>query len=215
MVFPMCCLCERCAWRQQDFILDPNIASLHHRPSLPRIRDMMKPYETIMIIFGRMVTIVIWHILISQGWNQHWCHTCGSIFFLSVACMKGVLEDNRILFQTLIQHHFITDHNYQGYVIWWNHMKPLWLFLGRWLQSLVVWHMLISQGWNQPWCHTCGSIRHFFIGSIDPAVAWAVAADNQHPRVQSEVTNFQKHTTSACWWSLQDPYGRSRMVGAQ
>ena len=135
-------------------------------------------------------------------------------FSLPVPCMKGVLEGSRISFQTLMQHHFITDHC-QGYVIWWNHMKPLWLFLGRWLQSLFVWHMLISQGWNQPWCHTCGSIRHFFIGSIDPAVAWAVAADNQHPRVQSEVTNFQKHTTSACWWSLQDPYGRSRMVGAQ
>ena len=183
MVFPICCLYERCAWRQQDFISDPNAASLHYRPWLPRIRDMMKPYETIVFVFGRMDAIVVWHMLISQGWNQPWCHTCGSIMVFPICCLY-----ERCAWR---QQDFISDPNAASlhHRPWLPRirdiMKPyetIVIVFGR-MVAIVVWHMFHSPGWNQPWCHTCGSIRHFFIGSIDPAVAWAVAADSQHPRV--------------------------------
>ena len=138
----LCCLYERFAWRQQDFISDPNAASLHHRPSLPRSAEDTWYDETIWnhcVCFwedgcNRCLTYVSFpglkSALVSHLWGLLW-------FSLSVACMKRLLEGSRISFQTLMQHHFVTDHHCRGYVIWWNHMKPLGLFLGGWLQSLL------------------------------------------------------------------------------
>jgi len=45
-------------------------------------------------------------------------------FSLSVACMKGLLEGSRISFQTLMQHHFITDHHCQDLPRIRDMMKP-------------------------------------------------------------------------------------------
>ena len=79
---------------------------------------MMKPYETIVFVFERMVASLFDICFIPRVEISLGVTPVGLLWFsLSVACMKGLLEGSRISFQTLMQHHFITDHHCRGYVI--------------------------------------------------------------------------------------------------
>ena len=122
--FPLIrCLYERFAWRQQDFISDPNAASLHHRPSLPRSAEDTWYDETIWnhcVCFwedgcNRCLTYVSFPGLKSALVSHLWVYYG---FPYPLLVWNVLLEGSRISFQTLMQHHFITDHHCRGYVIW-------------------------------------------------------------------------------------------------